>query len=127
MSAKSAEEGLSPEQMRATIATLASPGRVSSASGEQPFFDGTPTVETVDTIYDALALIRGVEVFLKRLPGASLVAVGRGLRSIGVSSSAEDSDVGAALPGDPSFVDLAISLVSGVGGRPAAGGAVCGS
>jgi hypothetical protein len=127
MSAKSAEQGLSPEQMRAPIATPSSPDRVSSAFGELRFFDGVPTAETVDTIYDAPDLIRGAAVFLSCLPGASLVAVRRGLRSIGVSSPAEDDDGGVALPGNPSFVDLAIRLVSAVGERSAAGGAVCGS
>jgi hypothetical protein len=39
----------------------------------------------------------------------------------------EDGDVGVALPGDPSFADLAVRLVSAVGGRSAAGGAACGS
>src|SRR5215471_19606176 len=126
MSAKSAEEGLSPEQMRAAIATLSSPDRVSSAFGELRFIDGIPTAETVDTIYDALDLIRGVEVFLNCLPDASLVAFRRGLRSIGVNSPAEGDDAGVALPGDPLFVGLAIRLVSAVGGRSAAGGAICG-
>lgn len=53
--------GRSPERMRAAIATLSSPSRVSSAFGEPRFFDGVPTAETVETIYDALDLIRGVE------------------------------------------------------------------
>jgi hypothetical protein len=39
----------------------------------------------------------------------------------------EDDDAGVALLGDSSFVDLAIRLVSAVGGRLAAGGVVCGS
>jgi hypothetical protein len=39
----------------------------------------------------------------------------------------EDDDVGVALLGDSSFVDLAIRLVSAVGGRLAAGGVECGS
>jgi hypothetical protein len=45
-----------------------------------------PTPETVSTIYDALDLMRGIEVFLNGLPGASLVAMRRGLRSIGITS-----------------------------------------
>jgi hypothetical protein len=70
---------LSPEGMREAIATLSSPGRVESPFGPLDFF-------TVTTIYDALDLMRGIEVFLNGLPGASLVAMRRGLRSIGITS-----------------------------------------
>src|SRR3954463_16786075 len=77
---------LSPEGMREAIATLSSPGRVESPFGPLDFFDGVPTPETVTTIYDALDLMRGIEVFLNGLPGASLVAMRRGLRSIGITS-----------------------------------------
>ncbi|MDR2988351.1 MAG: DUF1254 domain-containing protein [Nocardiopsaceae bacterium] len=88
MPAEPAEQSVSPEQMRAAIATLSSPDHLSSPFGELRFFDGVPTGDTVGTVYDALDLIRGVEVFLNCLPGASLVAFRRGLRSIGVSSPA---------------------------------------
>src|SRR3954465_2042285 len=77
---------LSPEQMREAIATLSSPDRVQSPFGALDFFDGVPTPETVTTIYDALDLMRGIEVFLNAVPGASLVAMRRGLRSVGVTS-----------------------------------------
>ena len=36
--------------------------------------------------YDALDLMRGIEVFLNAVPGASLVAMREGLRSAGVVS-----------------------------------------
>jgi hypothetical protein len=85
MSAASTE-GLSPEAMREAIATLSSPDRVESPFGALDFFDGVPTPDTVTTIYDALDLMRGIEVFLNGLPGASLVAMRRGLRSIGITS-----------------------------------------
>ena len=77
---------LSPEQMREAIATLSSPDRVQSPFGALDFFDGVPTPETVTTIYDALDLMRGIEVFLNAVPGASLVAMRRGLRSVGITS-----------------------------------------
>lgn len=106
MSAKPAEPGLSPEQMRAAIATLPSPDRVFSPFGELRFFDGVPTADTVHTVYDALDLIRGVEVFLNCLPGASVVAMRRGLRPIGVSSPA------AIALWDPSADSRALILTS---------------
>ena len=78
--------GLTAEQMQEAIATLASPDEVESPFGALRFFDGVPLPETVTTIYDALDLMRGIEVFLNCLPGASLVAMRRGLRSIGITS-----------------------------------------
>ena len=78
--------GLTAEQMREAIATLASPDDVESPFGALRFFDGVPLPETVTTIYDALDSLRGIEVFLNCLPGASLVAMRRGLRSIGIAS-----------------------------------------
>jgi hypothetical protein len=79
-------ESLSPEQMRAAIATLSCPDRVESPFGAMDFFDGVPRPETVATVYDALDLMRGIEVFLNGVPGASLVAMRRGLRSVGLTS-----------------------------------------
>lgn len=78
--------GASKEQMEAAIASVSSPDVVQSPFGELRFFDGVPLPETVATIYDALDLIRAVDVFLNCVPGASLVALRHGLRSIGVSS-----------------------------------------
>ena len=77
---------LSPDGMREAIATLSSPDRVESPFGALDFFDGVPTPETVTTIYDGLDLMRGIEVFLNGVPRASLVAMRRGLRTIGITS-----------------------------------------
>ena len=78
--------GLTPEQMVKAIASLSSAAVVESPFGELRFFDGVPTPETVSAIYDALDLMRGIEVFLNTVPGASLVAFRRGLRAAGVTS-----------------------------------------
>jgi len=78
--------GLSPEQMRVAITGLSSPDSVESPFGRLEFFDGVPTADTVSKAYDALDLMRGIEVFLNAVPGASLVAMRRGLRSAGVTS-----------------------------------------
>jgi hypothetical protein len=43
--------------------------------------DGVPTADSVDRLYDALDLVRGIEAFLSAVPGASLVAMRRGFRS----------------------------------------------
>ncbi len=79
--------GLSPDEMREAIAQLSSPDTVDSPFGRLDFFDGVPTSDTVTKVYDALDLMRGIEVFLNAMPGASLVAMRRGLRSAGVTSA----------------------------------------
>ena len=78
--------GLSPEQLQEAIASLSTPDVVESPFGQLGFFDGVPTPATVSTVYDALDLMRGIEVFLNAVPGASLVALRRGLRSAGITS-----------------------------------------
>ena len=78
--------GLSPEQMEKAIAGLSSAETVDSPFGTLEFFDGVPRPDTVSTVYDALDLMRGIEVFLNAIPGASLVAMRRGMRDAGISS-----------------------------------------
>jgi hypothetical protein len=78
--------GLTAEQMREEISRISLPDVIESPFGRLDFFDGVPTPESVSTIYDALDLMRGIEVFLNCMPGASLVAFRRGFRLIGVAS-----------------------------------------
>jgi hypothetical protein len=80
------DPGLTPDQLRDEIAKLSIPDVVESPFGQLQFFDGVPTADSVATIYDALDLIRGIEVFLHAVPGASLVALRRGFRSVGITS-----------------------------------------
>ena len=69
--------GLSPKQMQETIGSLSSQDTVESPFGQLAFFDGVPRPDTVSAVYDALDLMRGIEVFLNAVPGASLVAMRR--------------------------------------------------
>src|SRR5579862_7178267 len=73
--------------LREAIASLSSPDRVESPFGALDFFDGVPLPGTVAKAYGALDLMRGIEVFLNAVPGASLVAMRRGLRAAGVESA----------------------------------------
>ncbi|WP_130505876.1 DUF1254 domain-containing protein [Microterricola gilva] len=68
------------------VASLSTPDTVSSPFGDLRFFDGVPLPETAETAYDALDLMRAIEVFLNTVPGASLVAFRNGIRSVGVTS-----------------------------------------
>ena len=78
--------GLTPEEFSAAITSLSSPDIVASPFGDLHFFDGVPRPETVDRAYDALDLMRGIDVFLNAVPGASLVAFRHGLRMAGITS-----------------------------------------
>jgi hypothetical protein len=73
--------------MEAARGTLAMPDRLASPWGELSFFDGVPTPESTDTLYDVLDLNRAIEVFLNMLPGASLVAMRNGFRSVGLEGN----------------------------------------
>jgi hypothetical protein len=78
--------GLTPERMREVIEGLSTPEAIESPFGTLEFFDGLPRPETVSTVYDALDLMRGIEVFMNAVPGASLVAMRRGMRAAGITS-----------------------------------------
>lgn len=84
-----AAAGATPEEMAAAIARLSTPDLVESPFGALRLFDGVPLAETVALAYDGLDLIRGIDVFLNCVPGASLVALRAGLRSVGVTSARE--------------------------------------
>jgi hypothetical protein len=68
-------------------AAISVPDVVASPLGDLHFFDGVPALESVDTIYDLLDLVRGIEVYLNTIPGASLVAMRHGFRSVGVDGA----------------------------------------
>ncbi len=70
-------------------AGITTPDQVDSSIGSLDFFDGVPTKETADKVYDYLDRARGVEVFLKGIPGASLQGLRRGPDSLGVSKNGQ--------------------------------------
>lgn len=78
--------GLTSDELARAVASLSAADSIPSPFGDLRFFDGVPLPETVTTVYDALDLMRGVEVFLNTVPGASLVAFRKGLRDAGVTS-----------------------------------------
>jgi hypothetical protein len=63
--------------------SITTPDRVETRIGTLEFFDGFPTPETVDLVYDNLDFMRGVESFLTAMPAASLHAMRAGQRDIG--------------------------------------------
>ena len=58
-----------------------------SSIGTLEFFDGVPTDATIETLYDNLDRMRGVQVFLDNQGAASLNAMRKGNASIGANAS----------------------------------------
>jgi hypothetical protein len=67
-----------------TLASISTPDRVDTRIGTLEFFDGLPTPTTIEAVYENLDLLRGVEVFLRCIPAASLYAMRAGQNSVGV-------------------------------------------
>lgn len=71
----------------ATLRALGVPNELDSALGSFRFIDGRPEADSTERLWDVLDLMRGVEVFLNAVPGASLAAMRKGFRSVGVRTS----------------------------------------
>jgi hypothetical protein len=63
--------------------SILTPNTVATTIGTLKFFDGAPFPETADKIYDYLDTMRGVDTFLKGMPGASLDALIKGNHELG--------------------------------------------
>ncbi len=66
-------------------AAITTPDRVETRIGTLEFFDGFPTEKKVELVYDNLDFMRGVESFLTCIPSASINAMRRGFRDLGIS------------------------------------------
>lgn len=62
---------------------IMTPDTVETRIGTLKFFDGFPTEETTQKVYDHLDFIRGVEVFLNFIPATSIEAMRRGNLELG--------------------------------------------
>lgn len=69
------------------IKHIQTPDNVNTSIGELKFIDGAPLPETADKIYDFLDTMRGVDTFLKGMPGASVQGFMEGPRVIGQKTS----------------------------------------
>jgi hypothetical protein len=86
---------VSPETLR----EISTPDQLETRLGTLKFFDGLPDRATVEKLYDNLDFMRGVEVFLDLLPGASVYAFRKGCqeggnienRTIAVSRNVSES------------------------------------
>jgi hypothetical protein len=63
--------------------SISTPDQVETSIGTLEFLDGAPLPETASKVYDYLDRMRGVDAFLKGMPGASLQGLIKGARSQG--------------------------------------------
>ncbi|HEY5930748.1 MAG TPA: DUF1254 domain-containing protein, partial [Burkholderiales bacterium] len=81
------DEPAAPRMATPIPPEITTPDSVETRIGKLKFFDGFPDSLTVIGAYDNLDFIRGVQVFLNAMPGASLYAMREGLRSVGLNNS----------------------------------------
>jgi hypothetical protein len=62
---------------------IQTPDKVKTSIGTLKFIDGAPYPETAKKVYDNLDTMRGVDAFLKGMPGASIQGMMEGPRAIG--------------------------------------------
>ncbi|WP_035992076.1 hypothetical protein [Leptolyngbya sp. KIOST-1] len=65
---------------------IMTPDTVSTRIGDLKFFDGMPTPDTVQKVYDNLDLIRGTEAFLNGIPATSIEGLRLGMAELGVDT-----------------------------------------
>jgi len=63
--------------------SITTPDQVKTSIGTLKFLDGAPYPETAERVYDYLDTMRGVDAFLKGMPGASLQGLIKGAHSQG--------------------------------------------
>ena len=66
-------------------AGITTPNEVKTSIGTLRFYDGAPLPETAELVYENLDRMRGVDVFLKAMPAASVRQLMLGPSAIGVS------------------------------------------
>jgi len=69
------------------LESISTPDQVETSIGTLKFLDGAPYPETAERVYDYLDTMRGVEAFLKGMPGASLQGLIHGAHSQGAVES----------------------------------------
>jgi hypothetical protein len=70
-----------------TLRSISTPDLVPTRLGTLEFDDGAPTDATASLLWDHLDFVHAVEGFLEGFPGASLTAMHRGFRSVGVQDN----------------------------------------
>jgi hypothetical protein len=71
-----------------TLRAISIPDHFESRVGKLEFVDGVPSGETVDTVYDHLDFVHGLNVYLDGFAGASTYAIRKGFQEAGVEDNA---------------------------------------
>jgi hypothetical protein len=71
------------EVSKEVLDSISTPNTVKTSIGALKFLDGAPYPETAEKVYDYIDTMRGVDVFLKGIPAASLHGLITGIRSTG--------------------------------------------
>jgi hypothetical protein len=87
VSALSIGQYAAAEVSKQELKSISTPDKVRTSIGELKFFDGAPTDDTVEKVYDNLDRMRGVQVFLNTQGGASIYALRAGNATIGQTKS----------------------------------------
>ena len=97
------------------------PDKVDTRLGTLEFFDGVPTAETAEKVWDHLDFSRAVESMIMTTPAASLVGFRRGIREFGpdnetaiIWESRLDSK-GLLLTGNTTVIYLFMGLIQRTG------------
>jgi hypothetical protein len=69
------------------VRSISTPNALKTRIGPLQFNNGRPSPKTIEQLYDHLDFVRGVDVFLNAMPGASLYAMRRGQRNMGVADN----------------------------------------
>jgi hypothetical protein len=69
------------------LSRISTPDTVETSIGTLRYIDGAPLPKTAEKIYDYLDTMRGVDAFLKGIPGASIQGMMEGPRVIGQKAS----------------------------------------
>ena len=75
------------EVSKEALDSISTPNKVKTSIGTLKFLDGAPYPETAEKVYDYIDTMRGVDAFLKGIPGASIYALLHGAHSIGAKEA----------------------------------------
>jgi hypothetical protein len=84
--------------------SILTPDTVETRIGTLKFFDGSPTRDTVDLVYDNLDFMRGVETFLNGMPATSIEGLRRGQAELGATDSNHVVIFDDLMDSDPIFL-----------------------
>ena len=79
-----------PPKMKMTTdipVSITTPDKVDTSIGTLEFFDGVPTKNTVDAVYDYVDRARATEVFINMIPAVSMYHLRQGMRDIGLTEA----------------------------------------